>query len=58
MQKTYLFSLQTGMPQANALNSIENTDTVLFLTIGKPDIYLLKSLGKSATVFIRVTNNY
>jgi hypothetical protein len=51
MQKTYLFSLQIGMPQAHALNSIGYTDTVLFLTIGKPDIYQLKSLGKSATVF-------
>ncbi len=60
MQKTYryLFTLQIGMPQAYALNSIRYTDTVRFLTIGKPDIYLLKSLGKSATVFIRVTNNY
>jgi hypothetical protein len=58
MQKTYLFSLQIGMPQANALNSIGYTDTVPFLTIGKPDIILLKSLGKLATVFIRVTNNY
>jgi hypothetical protein len=58
MQKTYLFSLHIGMPQANALDSIGYTDTVLFLTIGKPDIYQLKSLGKSATVFIRVTNNY
>ncbi len=46
------------MLQANALNSIGYMDTVPFLTIGKPDIYLLKSLGKSATVFIRVTNNY
>ncbi len=46
------------MPQANALNSIGYTDTVQFLTIGKLDIYQLKSLGKSATVFIRVTNNY
>jgi hypothetical protein len=46
------------MPQANALNTIGSTDTVPFLTIGKPDIYLLKSLGKSAAVFIRVTNNY
>ncbi len=45
------------MPQANALNSIGYTYTVPFLTIGKPDIYLLKSLGKSATIFIRVTNN-
>jgi hypothetical protein len=58
MQKTYLFSPQIGMPQANALNLIGYTDTVLFLTIGKLDIYLLKSLGKSATIFIRVTNNY
>ncbi len=46
------------MMQANVLNSIGNMDTVPFLTIGKPKIYLLKSLGKSATVFIRVTNNY
>ncbi len=46
------------MPQANSLNSIGYTDTVPFLTIDKPDIYLLKGLGKSATVFIRVTNNY
>jgi hypothetical protein len=46
------------MPQANAQKSIGYTDTVPFLAIGKPDIYLLKSLGKSATVFIRVTNNY
>jgi hypothetical protein len=58
MQKTYLFSRLIGMPQANALHSFGYTDTVPFLTIGKPDIYLLKSLGKSATVFIRVTNNY
>jgi hypothetical protein len=39
------------MPQANALNFIGYTDTVLFLTIGKPDIYHHRSLGKSATVF-------
>ncbi len=39
------------MPQANALNFIGYTDTVLFLTIGKPDIYQLKSIGRSATVF-------
>jgi hypothetical protein len=58
MQKTYLISLQIGMPQANAQNFIGYTDTVPFLTIGVPDIYLLKSLGKLATVFIRVTNNY
>jgi hypothetical protein len=46
------------MLQANALNSIGYMDKVPFLTIGKPDIYLLKRLGKSATVFTRVTNNY
>jgi hypothetical protein len=51
MQKTYLFSMQIGMPQANALKSIGYTDTILFLTIGKPDIYQHKSVGKSATVF-------
>ncbi len=51
MQKSNQFSLQIGMPQANALNSIGYTDTVLFLAIGKLDIYQLKSLGKSATVF-------
>ncbi len=44
-----------GMPQANALKSVGYTDTVLFLTIGNPDIYQHKSLGKSATVFTRVT---
>jgi hypothetical protein len=59
MQKTYLFSMQFGMPQANALQSIGCTDTVLFLTVGKPDIYQHKPLGKSAKVFfIRVTKNY
>ncbi len=45
------------MPQANALKSIGYTDTVLFLTIGNPDIYEHKSLGKSATVFIWVAQN-
>jgi hypothetical protein len=57
MQKTHLFSLHIGMPHANALNSIGYTDTILFLTICKPEINLLESLGKSATVFIQVTNN-
>jgi hypothetical protein len=51
MQKTYLFSMEIGMQQANALKSIGYTDTILFLTIGKPDIYEHKSVGKSATVF-------
>jgi hypothetical protein len=54
MQKTYLFSLQIRMPQANALNSVGYTDTVLFITIGKLDIYQLQSFGKSATVFLSV----
>jgi hypothetical protein len=41
-QKTYLFSMQIGMPQVNALKSIGYKDTVLFLTIGKSDIYQCK----------------
>jgi hypothetical protein len=52
MQKTYLFSMQIGMPQANALKSIGYMDKILFLTTDKPNIYQPKSLGKSATVFI------
>ncbi len=43
--------MQIGMPQANASKSIGFTDTILFLTIGKPDIYQHKSVGKSAIVF-------
>jgi hypothetical protein len=43
--------MQIGMPQANAQKSIGYMDAVLSLTIGKPDIYQHKSLGKSATVF-------
>jgi hypothetical protein len=39
------------MLQANALKFIGYTDTVLSLTIGKPDIYHNRSLGKLATVF-------
>jgi hypothetical protein len=49
--------MQIGMPQANALKSIGYTDTILFLTIGKPDIYQYKSVGKSATFFIGATKN-
>jgi hypothetical protein len=41
-----------------SLKSNGYTDTVLFLTIGNPVIYQHKNLGKSATVFIRVTKNY
>jgi hypothetical protein len=58
MQKAYLFAMQIGMPQANASKSIGYMDTVLFLTIGKPDMYQHKSLGKSQQFFIRVTKNY
>ncbi len=43
--------MQIGQPLVNALNSIGYTDTVLFLTTGKPIIYHHKSLGKSATDF-------
>jgi hypothetical protein len=51
MQKTYLFSVQIVQPLANAQISTGYTDRLLFLTIGKPDIYHHKSLGKSATDF-------
>ncbi len=51
MQKTYLFSVQIGQPLANALISVGYTDSVLFLTIGEPDIYHNKSVGKPATDF-------
>jgi hypothetical protein len=51
MQKSYLFSMQIGKPQANALKSIGYTDSVLFLSIGKPDIYQHKSLCKSVADF-------
>ncbi len=40
------------MQLANAVKSVGYTDIVLFLTIGKSDIYQYKSLGKSATDFI------
>jgi hypothetical protein len=39
------------MLQANALKPIGYMDSVLFLAIGKPDIYHHKSVGKSATFF-------
>ncbi len=51
MQKTYLFSVQIGMPLSNALNFIGYMDTVLFLTIGKPDSYHHKSFSKSLADF-------
>ncbi len=35
------------MPQANALKSIGYMDTILFLTIGKSDIYQHKSNSNS-----------
>jgi hypothetical protein len=40
-----------GQPLANALISIGYMDSVVFLTIGKPNIYHHKSLGKVATNF-------
>jgi hypothetical protein len=39
IQKTYLFSVQIEIPLENTLKSVGYTDTVLFLTIGKSDIY-------------------
>jgi hypothetical protein len=39
MQKTYLFSVQIEMSLESALKSVGYTDAVLFLTIGKSDIY-------------------
>jgi hypothetical protein len=46
MQKNYLFSKQIGMPLVSALKSIRYMDILLFLTVGKPDIYQTKNLGK------------
>ncbi len=37
------------MPLANALKSIGYMDTVLFLTISKPDILSAQKLGKLAS---------
>ncbi len=51
MQKTYLFSVQIGILLADALKSIGYMHAVVFLTIGKSDIYHQKSLGKSAADF-------
>ncbi len=42
------------MSLVNTLKSMGFIDTVLFLTFGKPYIYQQKSLGVSATVYIRV----
>jgi hypothetical protein len=65
IQKNYLLSVQIEMPLENALKSLGYTDLVLFLTIGKSDIYHYKSLSKSAIDFYprigkpsRVANNY
>jgi hypothetical protein len=48
------------MPLANAQTSIAYTDTVLFLTIGKLDIYHHKSVAtvsrQRQQIFIRVMN--
>jgi hypothetical protein len=58
MQKSYLFSMQIGMPQENALKSIGYTDIILFLTLGKPDIYQHKSYVSRQQFFIGVIKNY
>jgi hypothetical protein len=50
--------MQSRMLQANAQKSIGYTDTVLFLIIGKPDIYQHRSLVSRQQFFIRVTKNY
>jgi hypothetical protein len=47
----YLFSVQKGQPLAIELNSIGYLDTIMYLTVGKSNIYQHKSLGKSATDF-------
>jgi hypothetical protein len=39
------------MPFASEIKSVGYTDTVLFITISKSDIYQHKSFGKSATDF-------
>jgi hypothetical protein len=51
LQKNTFFSVQIGMPLANALNSEGYMDTVRFVTIGKPDIYQHKSLVKLSADF-------
>jgi hypothetical protein len=63
--KNLLISLLIEMPVTNALKSVGYMDEVLFLPIGKSDIYQHKSLDKPATDFCpnilkpeRVTNKY
>jgi hypothetical protein len=51
MQKLKFFSCANRISLANELKSIGNINAVLFLTIGKPDIYQHKSSGKLATDF-------
>jgi hypothetical protein len=52
-----LFSEQIGIPLTNALKSVGYINIVLFLTIGKSDIYEHKSLGKSVIDFFRIFEN-
>jgi hypothetical protein len=63
--KNLLISLLIGMLVTNALKSVGYVDKVLFLPIGKSDIYQHNSLDKPATDFCpnilkpeRVTNKY
>ncbi len=49
MQKTYLFSPQIGVLQANALNSIGYTDTVLFLKLAADSPNLFANISGDCT---------
>jgi hypothetical protein len=51
-QNTCIFSVQIGMPLTNALKSIGHTDIVLFLTVGKSDIYQHKSYVSQQQILI------
>ena len=46
MQKTYLFTVQIGMPLSNELKSVGYTDTVLFPTIGNAVNVQSPDIGK------------
>jgi hypothetical protein len=55
MQKTCPFSGKIEMPLTNALKSIRNTDTVLFLPVDMSDIDKVKV--RMLHIFIRVLEN-
>jgi hypothetical protein len=52
MQKTCLFSVQIVMPLTNALKSIGYTHIVMFLTVGKSDIYQHKRYVSQQQILI------